>query len=114
MDSEGKVTIIMSLEDIWQHLDKNEIWSLIQCNVDIVKSLVRRHLSTIWTFFYYSACILLNKLNFGYSKLFTISKFFTIHILLYPRYTVYGKKDPNPGFQVYEIYLWSNGVNKQD
>ena len=37
--------------------------------------------------FYYSACILLNK-KLVSSNYFTISTYFTIHFLLYPRYIV--------------------------
>ena len=59
----------------------------LQCNVDIVKSLVGRQSFTIRTFLLFSKYFYL-KLKLGHSKSFTKSNFFAIHFLLYPRYTM--------------------------
>ena len=60
-------------------------YTLIYGNYEHLILLLRLFSKAI---FYYSACILLHK-NLVSGKSFTIETFFTIHFLLYPRYTVH-------------------------
>ena len=53
-------------------------------------------------------------MKFGYSKSFTISTLFTIHFLLYPRYTVYVLVDSSANRWLHRLCANKKAFDKSD